>query len=265
MAKTALCIGINDYPGTGSDLSGCVNDVKDWKEVLEKKGFNVTTLLDRDATKNNMVEALTKLLSDANAKDTVVFQYSGHGSYVYDASGDETDGRDEVLCPSDIGSNAYFSDDELYEMFCSVKAGVKVVFLSDSCHSGSVSKFRVAVDVGDKTVKSRFLPPGMFLRDFEMVETARSAEGRGSRKRRAHRALLISGCQDHQTSADAWFNNRANGAFSYFALKALKELPAGSTYKQWHAKIRDYLPNVYYNQAPNLYSTKGQSNWKIFE
>ncbi len=25
MAKKALCIGINDYPGTGSDLAGCVN------------------------------------------------------------------------------------------------------------------------------------------------------------------------------------------------------------------------------------------------
>ncbi|WP_349769079.1 caspase family protein, partial [Zoogloea sp.] len=26
MSKKALCIGINDYPGTQNDLSGCVND-----------------------------------------------------------------------------------------------------------------------------------------------------------------------------------------------------------------------------------------------
>lgn len=25
MAEYALCIGINDYPGTGSDFSGCVD------------------------------------------------------------------------------------------------------------------------------------------------------------------------------------------------------------------------------------------------
>ena len=31
MAKRALCIGINDYPGTGSDLAGCVNDAHDWR------------------------------------------------------------------------------------------------------------------------------------------------------------------------------------------------------------------------------------------
>jgi len=30
MAKLALCIGINDYPGTVNDLSGCVNDAQDW-------------------------------------------------------------------------------------------------------------------------------------------------------------------------------------------------------------------------------------------
>jgi hypothetical protein len=29
MAKNALCIGINDYPGTQSDLKGCVNDAND--------------------------------------------------------------------------------------------------------------------------------------------------------------------------------------------------------------------------------------------
>jgi hypothetical protein len=27
MSKKALCIGINDYPDVGSDLSGCVNDI----------------------------------------------------------------------------------------------------------------------------------------------------------------------------------------------------------------------------------------------
>ena len=34
MAKYALCIGINDYPGTDSDLSGCVNDANDWAAAL---------------------------------------------------------------------------------------------------------------------------------------------------------------------------------------------------------------------------------------
>ena len=48
--KRSLHIGINDYPGTGSDLSGCVNDANDWREALEQRGFQATTLLDDGTT-----------------------------------------------------------------------------------------------------------------------------------------------------------------------------------------------------------------------
>ncbi|MDP2198878.1 MAG: caspase family protein, partial [Sulfurimicrobium sp.] len=49
MAKNALCIGINDYPGTQNDLSGCVNDANDWAEEMNSRGFTVTQLLDSQA------------------------------------------------------------------------------------------------------------------------------------------------------------------------------------------------------------------------
>lgn len=262
--KTALCIGINDYPGTGADLSGCVNDVNDWKQALTQRGFAVTTLLDREATKSNMVEAMTKLMRDAGAGDTVVLQYSGHGSYVADLDGDEADGRDEVLCPSDIGNNWYISDDELYELFGLANRQARVVFLSDSCHSGSVSRLRVSDGVGEKTTKQRFLPPSMFLRDFEVADAAVAARSK-KRKSKANKVLLISGCQDTQTSADAWFGSRANGAFTYYALRALKELGQGTDYSHWHAKIREYLPSVYYAQAPNLQGSNTQMRWRVLE
>jgi len=50
MSKRAICIGINNYPGTDSDLSGCVNDAKDWAKVLRERDFSVQTLIDRQAT-----------------------------------------------------------------------------------------------------------------------------------------------------------------------------------------------------------------------
>lgn len=40
MTSKALCVGINDYPGSGNDLKGCVNDAKAWAELLiEHYGF----------------------------------------------------------------------------------------------------------------------------------------------------------------------------------------------------------------------------------
>ena len=97
MSKQALCIGINDYPGTDGDLAGCVNDAQDWTALLEEKGFSVRNLFDAQATHAAMVQAIGDLVSDASADDTVVITYSGHGTWVPDTSGDEPDGRDEAL------------------------------------------------------------------------------------------------------------------------------------------------------------------------
>ena len=60
--ETTLHIGINDYPGTGNDLSGCVNDANDWREAMRARGFEGTSLLDEEASKSNMVEAISKIV-----------------------------------------------------------------------------------------------------------------------------------------------------------------------------------------------------------
>ncbi len=46
MAKLAVCVGINNYPGNGNDLFGCINDAEDWSVELTKRGFEVAKLLD---------------------------------------------------------------------------------------------------------------------------------------------------------------------------------------------------------------------------
>ena len=95
MAKNALCIGINDYPGTQSDLKGCVNDANDWAAVLQGKGFSTKLLLDAQATKAAMVSAITGLVGSAQSGDTVAITFSGHGTYAPDKNNDESDGLDE--------------------------------------------------------------------------------------------------------------------------------------------------------------------------
>ena len=123
MAKFALCIGINDYPGTGSDLAGCVNDANDWSKELSRRGFQVDRLLDRKANGKGMRAAMTDAVTKARSGDTVVIQYSGHGSYVPDDDGDEPDGTDECLCPHDISSNGPLTDDEIFDLYSARPAG----------------------------------------------------------------------------------------------------------------------------------------------
>ena len=106
MSLSALCIGINDYPGTESDLSGCVNDAHDWSAMLAARGYAVRQMFDGEATKAAMVQAMGELIGAARNGDSVVITYSGHGTWVPDTSGDEPDGRDEGLCPHDIGEGS---------------------------------------------------------------------------------------------------------------------------------------------------------------
>jgi hypothetical protein len=77
--RYALCIGLNDYPGTGSDLAGCVNDANDWAEELTKREFDVEVR--RDAHFDNRpngaltyvaLNALRDLPAGATYKDWMV-------------------------------------------------------------------------------------------------------------------------------------------------------------------------------------------------
>lgn len=79
MAKRALTVGINDYPRSDMDLAGCVNDAKDWRALLESRGYSVTTLLDAEATRAGMVDALGALVSSGAPGDSLVFTFSGPG------------------------------------------------------------------------------------------------------------------------------------------------------------------------------------------
>src|SRR4030042_2680810 len=141
MKSRALCIGINDYPGTDSDLAGCVNDANAWATAFTDRGFAVKTLIDRRATGNAIRKAIESLITGSRKGDSIVVQYSGHGSFVPDEDGDEPDGTDECLCPYDLKDEGPITDDELFDLFSARPQGPRALIISDSCHSGTVARF----------------------------------------------------------------------------------------------------------------------------
>jgi uncharacterized caspase-like protein len=78
--KKAVCIGINNYPGTSNDLQGCVNDANDWCALLNDYGFETSLLLDSQATRQNVKTALQNLVLAVKQGDVAVLTYSGHGT-----------------------------------------------------------------------------------------------------------------------------------------------------------------------------------------
>lgn len=208
--QRALLIG-NNYPGSSCPLSGCVNDVRDVRDFLTKvRGWAPADVeLKTEATRQEIVHGLYDLAiaSWTQGLDTVYIHYSGHGTQVTDANGDEGDGLDEALCPVDYETAGVVTDDFLNRVIGSSfnpRTTVRAVF--DACHSGSC------------------------------LDLPYTCEGGGAKMQVDPRALrvagdvqLLSGCRDAQTSADAAYGGRPAGALTNSLLRVLRANPRATS------------------------------------
>ncbi len=78
--KYALVIGISDYEGTANDLNYCDDDAMDWKARLQTEGYQVSTLIDGQATAAAVQAAVSDLVALSTAGNEIALTYSGHGS-----------------------------------------------------------------------------------------------------------------------------------------------------------------------------------------
>lgn len=240
MSRYAVTIGTN-YEGTPYQLSGCVNDATDWAALLTSENYIGESLTGNYATRSNILGALTDAVAEAGWGDRVVVQYSGHGTNVFDRSGDEIDRRDEAWCPDDMQTSGLVTDDDLYEIFSKARPGVGILVISDSCFSGTMTRFMPAAG------KPKFLPPN--FRDILPSEAAELEERVPLTRAYTNRASLISGSEETDVSYDAWFGERANGAFTRAAIDSHVR---GMSLGNWHKAIRQRLPSSSYPQSPQL-------------
>jgi hypothetical protein len=244
--KKAVCFGINNYPGTSNDLQGCVNDAKDWGALLQGFGFDVSIILDAQATRQNIKTALSDLVTSAGAGDVVIFTYSGHGTQVRDTSGDESDAYDEAIYVYD----GVVLDDELRAIITNVNPQATLVVISDSCFSGTVT--RIAPQAG----RPRYMPP----RDVPAASVVRQ---RFLLPEADLPEVLITGCTDSEYSYDAVINGRPNGAMTAMALSVIKQNP-NVTYREFHASLRKLLPSSDYPQSPQLEGSDANKDRLLF-
>ena len=256
MVKRAVCVGINDYPGSGNDLSGCVNDALGWQTLLTGQGYQYTSLLNDGATRRNVLDALEDAVAQSRFGDRIVFTYSGHGSWVPDTSGDETDRRDECLVAYDWQNSGYIVDDELQQIWDKRRFGVRVVTFSDSCHSGTVSRF-----VGEYPtyLHARYFPTELLVPRRYVPQRRTGLRSTGT--------VLVSGCDDPEYSYDAFIEGRAQGAFSWAALDTwhalLMDKGQAPQIGPWHKAIRGRLPSEDYPQTPQLDASAWQRRWVL--
>lgn len=238
--KAALLIGIN-YKGTDAELRGCENDIENTKRILiEKYGFNPREIIvlkeslgvRGQPTRNNILRFMRWLANKSNSGyGTVWFQYSGHGTYIKDTTGDEKDGKDECIYTCD--DNLIVDDEFHKELVSRIHKESKLFCFMDCCHSGSIMDLKYKYQAGkNKSVSEN------------------------SKKAALANVLALSGCKDDQTSADAWLSGDWCGALTKTFLDVMKQSNYDITLFDMVNKIRNQLQKGGFTQIPQLTSSK---------
>lgn len=137
----SINIGLNSvdpshYGGWDGALTACEFDARDMYRIAQRQGFRATLMLTREATAERVTEAISRAADELESGDILFLSYSGHGGQVPDLNSDETDELDETWALYD----RELVDDELFALWGRFKRGVRIFMLSDSCHSGTMSK-----------------------------------------------------------------------------------------------------------------------------
>lgn len=244
-ANHALLIGIQDYPETErfksrglQQISGPRNDIKLLETTFLAPPFefpkeNIFILTDKDATHTAIEKAFADLSKRIKPNDFVYIHYSGHGSQHENANPKEdqevTTRIGNHLKSFDSTWVAYGSsaglfsdlskddrdilDDEIYQWLAEIgKITDRIVFVSDSCHSGSVSRGS-KVGVRAIRVDPRPYPEESYITSGAQV------------------GIRIGASMDNETAIEITQGGQSFGRFTWYWNKALKALKPGET---WH-------------------------------
>jgi len=274
----SIHIGLNSvdpkgYGGWSGPLIACENDARDMAKIAAARGFKAKVLLTKDATSAAVTTFLKNAAKTLKKGDELFISYSGHGGQVPDLNGDEKgavnsdDNVDETWCLYD----RQLVDDELWGIWSLFAAGVRIVMLSDSCHSGTVAK-DIAVLRGGPQIPIRnegtldFSAFRVKAIPTEQLRAAYNAKKQKYEKIQKEFAttskakigasvVLISGCQDNQVSLDG----QKNGLFTEKLLKVYNGGKFNGSLKSFHSAILNLMP---FTQSPN-YFVVGAKNAKF--
>ncbi|MEO8123196.1 MAG: caspase family protein, partial [Burkholderiales bacterium] len=240
----SLHVGLNAvsgaaYGGWTGPLAACEFDANDMAAISAMKGIKSTVLLTKKATRANTLAGMRASAAALKSGDFFFLTYSGHGGQVPDVTGEEIDKKDETWCLFD----GQLIDDELYAELGRFASGVRVLVLSDSCHSGTVTREVPQMTDFPLDQRPKLMPDAVAMRtyrehqsfydklqrdvakaagddklidpDTALAQVAVSGRLSAIVKRFKAGVILISGCQDNQTSMDG----DHNGAFTEQLLK----------------------------------------------
>lgn len=254
MKAAALLMGINYVNDNTCRLNGCWNDAMMMYSLLTSTyAFPldaVKLLLDNDGskkelcTKSNIMISLLELSKQSWAQnlETIVISYSGHGTYIPDRNGDESDGRDECLCPSDFRTCGLIKDDDLLYILRTFNPKSRIYLVIDCCHSGTI------LDLPFCRGKQGSYTDACAPKDIE------------------HNIVVISGCTDAQTAAESFDAKMQKfGGVLTSSLVHILSTDSKITLFDLHNALSETIKSAGYSQIPIIsFSKQPNSNMRVF-
>ncbi|MEN8194015.1 MAG: S8 family serine peptidase, partial [Bacteroidota bacterium] len=144
----SLHIGINKvgpdyYSNYVPELYGCINDMNSMNQLAKSIGYESLCLQDKDATKENIIKKIIQFGNQIIEDGILLITYAGHGAPIPDKNDDvsDADDRREGYDQSWVTYDGFLLDDELFHTFAQINKRIRIVLVSDSCHSQSMSRF----------------------------------------------------------------------------------------------------------------------------
>ncbi|MGV6832417.1 MAG: caspase family protein [bacterium] len=269
MAIYALLVGVNEYLSNKmSRLEGCHHDVELVVETLSKRFAipekNIKKLLSKDATKAAIVDSFQTHLGQAGSGDSVVFYFSGHGSYEPAAPEfwhiDPDKKLETLVChDSDAGSTQLANKEIRYLISQLDKQLDHVVLIVDSCHSGHIHR---VVEDGDVAIRqASFVSSARPMQDFIFYEHA-VEEGWIDHigKIPQGKSIVFTACRNTELSYEQNFENIRHGVFTYSLCKTLQSISDTPSYYNLLTHVRPIAQKIRPNQTPQIHAVESEMN-----
>ena len=246
--KRAFMVGISHYDTalTGyqwNNING-VEDINLLSPILKKQGFYLTTILDEQATYQNITNQLSNFTNQTKKGDIVYLHFSAHGQPVEDLNGDEEDGWDEAIVPIDAYKNykkgvyegkKHLLDDQLntYIKKLRTKIGATgfLYVVIDACHAGTSSRANDETIRGTKvgfTYNDKVFKPSTQKKSHYKVEAT---------PKMSH-VMYLEACRPDQVNMEIKVDGKRYGPLSYNIAQALQTKPLSANGNEFLNQVK---------------------------
>lgn len=161
--RFAVLVGNNVYAAPIPSLDTPIADVNRIAEILRSR-FGYETRIVKDAGKARIIETLNAIALEAQADDSVLLFYAGHGYLLEDV-------KMGYWIPVDASvktAQGWISNSDISKLLAAIRAR-QLILVSDSCYSGSLTKEQ-------KVAQDREIRPEQILRQRSVLVLSSGAD-----------------------------------------------------------------------------------------